>query len=216
VTGGAAPGAGDLSRLWPRWLPSDLRERVEAAYAGTGRGYHDRRHLEEVLGHLDALTPPGDPVREAVLLAAWFHDVVYDPATASSGADDEERSAALAESALRTAGAPDVLVAEVGRLVRLTRTHRPRPGDRAGELLCDADLAVLAAGPDRYADYVAGVRAEHAHVDDAAFAAGRAAVLRDLLAKPTLFHTPAARERWERAARRNVEDEVGRLSGPGR
>lgn len=211
---GTAPGAGDPSRLWPSWLPDELRVRVEAAYAGTARGHHDRRHLAEVLGHLDVLTPPGDPVREAVVLAAWFHDVVYDPATSSSGGDDEERSAVLAESSLREAGAPDGLVAEVGRLVRLTRTHRPMPDDRAGELLCDADLAVLAAGPDRYAEYVAGVRAEYAHVDDAAFAAGRAAVLRDLLAKPTLFHTPAARDRWEQRARRNVEDEIRRLSGP--
>jgi len=31
-----------------------------------------------------------------------------------------------------------------GRLVLLTAGHAPEPGDRDGELLCDADLAVLA------------------------------------------------------------------------
>jgi predicted metal-dependent HD superfamily phosphohydrolase len=78
-------------------------------------------------------------------------------------------------------------------------------------VLCDADLAILAAGHDRYADYVAGVRAEYAHVDDAVFATGRAAVLEELLAKPTLFHTDAGRQRWEATARANVEWELSSL-----
>ena len=46
---------------------------------------------------------------------------------------------------------------------------------------------------------------------DADFAAGRAAVLRDLLAKPTLFHTEAARTRWEQIARANVQREIDAL-----
>ena len=77
--------------------------------------------------------------------------------------------------------------------------HRPDDDDVAGQVLCDADLAILAADPDRYAAYTAGVRREHAAVPDADFAAGRAAVLREtyLLAKPTLFHTDCARRRWE-------------------
>ncbi len=80
-------------------------------------------------------------------------------------------------------------------------------------MLCDADLAILAAEPGRYAEYVAGVRREYPHVSDADFAHGRAAVLRDLLAKPTLFHTESARRRWEQAARANVERELADLEG---
>jgi predicted metal-dependent HD superfamily phosphohydrolase len=138
-----------------------------------------------------------------VLLAAWFHDAVYE------GRDDEERSARLAEEQL--ASLPRDLTAEVARLVRLTRTHRPADDDRAGMVLCDADLAILAAGEDRYTAYVQGVRSEYAHVSDADFAAGRSAVLRDLLAKPTLFHLPMARDRWEERARRNVRRELAEL-----
>jgi predicted metal-dependent HD superfamily phosphohydrolase len=40
-------------------------------------------------------------------------------------------------------------------------------------------------------------------------------VLRDLLAKPTLFHTAHARAHWESAARANVEAEIASLSDPG-
>ena len=63
--------------------------------------------------------------------------------------------------------------------------------------------------------YVAAVREEYAHVPDDLFAAGRSAVLGDLLAKPHLFHTPYARASWEAAARANVEAELSALSGAG-
>lgn len=197
----------DLRRFWPERLPDSLRTRLEAAYDDPGRGYHDRLHLAEVLGHVDELMTGDDPAREAVLLAAWFHDAVYEGRD-----DDEERSAMLAEEEL--AGQSTDLVAEVARLVRLTRTHRPADDDHAGMVLCDADLAILAAGEDRYAAYVRGVRSEYAHVSDEDFAAGRSAVLRDLLAKPTLFHLPTARGRWEQRARENVQRELARMSTP--
>ena len=188
-----------LVRLWPGRLDPGLRARLMDAYGGSERGYHDLRHLREVLEHVEELMEPDDPARETVLLAAWFHDAVYD-----GQGDDEERSARLAEQEL--AGTP--VAGEVARLVRLTRDHRPAADDRPGQVLCDADLAILAANPVRYATYVAGVRGEYAWVPDPDFDAGRAAVLDDLLAKPTLFHTATARERWERRARDNMAREL--------
>lgn len=199
---------GDLAHFWPSWLPGSLRTRLEEAYGDHGRGYHDQRHLAEVLHHVDELMAADDPARVTVLLAAWFHDAVYD----GRPGEDEERSAQLAETLLPAAGLPEATVAEVARLVRVTTDHRPAEGDHAGQALCDADLAILAAGPDRYAGYVRGVRAEYAHVADEDFAAGRAAVLRDLLDRPRLFHTEAARSRWEARARTNVERELSGLS----
>jgi predicted metal-dependent HD superfamily phosphohydrolase len=199
----------DLDRWWPDWLDDQalVRDRLVAAYDDPARGYHDLRHLTEVLTHLDELVPADAPERDAVVLAAWFHDAVYDVA-----GDNEERSARLADAVLTNAGAPAPLVAEVVRLVLLTQDHDPGPDDRAGQLLCDADLAILAADPERYADYVAGVRREYAEVPDDQFRAGRRAVLEDLLAHESLFRTDAARERWEATARANVTAEVAALS----
>jgi predicted metal-dependent HD superfamily phosphohydrolase len=190
-----------------------LRDRLLESYAGAHRGYHDTRHLVEVLDRLEELLARPETAgvdRDAVLLAAWFHDAVYD-----GRPDDEERSAALAETALAAVGVPRALVAEVARLVRLTRDHRPDPDDLAGQVLSDADLAILAAGRQRYDEYVRDVRREYAHLDDESFRTGRAAVLRALLDKPTLFHTRYARESWEAAARANVERELAGLSAPG-
>lgn len=203
---------GALEQYWPDLLAghADLRDRLAAAYAEPHRGYHDTRHLLEVLGNLERLMaehPLSPAERDAVVLAAWFHDAVYD-----GSRDDEERSAAWAEDALTAAGAPVALVADVARLVRLTAEHRPTADDLLGQLLSDADLAVLAAGPDRYAEYVRGVRAEYAELDEVTFRTGRERVLGALLEKPTLFHTGSARAMWEDAARRNVARE---LSAPG-
>ncbi|WP_426246254.1 HD domain-containing protein [Nocardioides sp. LHG3406-4] len=194
-----------LSRWWPLSGYDGLRDELIAAYADPSRGYHDLRHLTEVLERLGELERAGaDFDREPVLLAAWFHDSVY-----AGGGDDEELSARWAERALPE----DVNAAEVARLVRLTATHRPDADDRNGCALSDADLAILAAPAERYREYVASVRREYAHVSDADFAAGRADVLADLLAKETLFHTTHARGHWEAAARANVGAELEGLRG---
>ncbi|ELT42715.1 DUF4031 domain-containing protein [Arthrobacter nitrophenolicus] len=167
------------------------------------RHYHGCTHLLSVLESLDLLTEPADPPR-TVLLAAWFHDAVYQ----GIPLQDEEESARLAEDRLRDAGLPDADVAEVARLVRLTGDHRPEAGDSAGALLCDADLSVLGGDPDEYARYLAAVRKDYAHVGDADFAAGRAGVVRRLLELDTLFHTGRAKELWLDAAQRNLKGEL--------
>jgi predicted metal-dependent HD superfamily phosphohydrolase len=184
---------------WPLPGLTGVRDRLVASYS-TGRGYHDLRHLADVLERIDELDE-GDNTE--VVLAAWFHDAVYEGA-----ADDEERSALLAGSQLQGA---DVDVAEVTRLVRLTATHDPEPGDHHGEVLCDADLAILAADPERYRKYAAGVRAEYSRLADADFRAGRLAVLEDLSSRDALFRTAYAREHWEPQARANLAREITEL-----
>lgn len=180
----------------------DVRESLLLAWDRDG--YHDLRHLGEVLARIEELDRGGAVFdRVPVVLAAWFHDAVYDGAP-----DAEERSARWAQRAL-----PDPPAAEVVRLVRMTETHLPFDDDANGCVLSDADLAILAAPPERYAAYAADVRREYAHVDEPAFRAGRAAILRDLLSKQHLFHTAHARGRWEEHARANVEAEITRLEG---
>ncbi|WP_205473870.1 hypothetical protein [Nocardioides sp. SYSU D00038] len=196
----------DLGDRWPLPDAHDLRDELVAAYADPARGYHDTLHLTEVLDRLDELAAAGVGFDEvAVRLAAWFHDGVYD-----GERDAEDRSACWAEDAL-PALVDATLVAEVARLVRLTETHRPEDADTNGCALSDADLAILAAPAPRYDDYVAAVRREYAHVGDDDFRLGRAAVLRGLDDKPTLFHTAYARDHWEATARANLARELDRL-----
>ncbi len=207
--------------LRQRWLTTLLRARdtdecvydpyrfadnLLVRWAEPQRRYHTVDHLTAVLDHIDVLEDHADGP-ELVRLAAWFHDAVYAP----DRSENEERSARLAERALPEAGLSPDQVAEVARLVRLTVTHDPAEGDRNGEVLCDADLAILAAAPDAYAAYAAAVRAEYAFVPDEAFRTGRAAVLRQLLGLPHLFRTPYGAAEWETAARENLMTELALL-----
>ncbi|CAN5577974.1 hypothetical protein BH11ACT8_BH11ACT8_35970 [soil metagenome] len=196
----------DLLSTWPLPAPA-LRDALVAAYADPSRGYHDTLHLAEVLDRVGTLEAAGERFDSVpVVLAAWFHDSVYD-----GERDAEERSAAWAEDSLP--GLTDeATIAEVARLVRLTESHRPDEHDANGCVLSDADLGILAAPAERYAAYVAAVRQEYAHLPDETFRAGRHLVLSDLLAKPRLFHTEYAFTTWEQAARHNATAELEQLA----
>jgi predicted metal-dependent HD superfamily phosphohydrolase len=173
-----------------------------AAWSEPQRRYHDLAHLAAVLGLVGEL---GDAAADlaAVQLAAWYHDVVYDP----QRSDNEEVSAERARAGLRGL-VPVSRVEEVARLVLLTASHDPEPGDADGAVLCDADLAVLAGPPEAYATYASAVREEYAHLSDEEFTAGRIAVLDRLLALPALYRLPAVAGVWEPRARANLTAEL--------
>lgn len=177
-----------------------------ARWSEPHRRYHDVAHLQGVLDAVDHLAGFADDP-DAVRLAAWYHDAVY-----AGAPDDEENSAVLAETDLSALGLPSALVAEVARLVRLTVEHDPGPADHNGQVLSDADLAVLALEPEEYRRNSARVRAEYRHVSDADFQAGRARAINALLASPSLYRTPDGRRLWEDAARRNLTSELHTLS----
>ncbi|WP_031170967.1 HD domain-containing protein [Streptomyces durhamensis] len=211
----------DLDDLRSRWVRALLATREDPChpdpyrYADAllrrwqepQRRYHTVEHLAAVLDHVDVLEAYADDP-DVVRLAAWFHDAVYLPERSTN----EERSARLAERALPEAGVAQDTAAEVARLVRLTVTHDPAEDDRDGQVLCDADLAILAAPPSAYAAYTAEVREEYHFVPNDAFRQGRSAVLRQLLALPALFRTPYGQEHWEATARYNLSSELEMLS----
>ncbi|QMU74935.1 hypothetical protein GXW83_03295 [Streptacidiphilus sp. PB12-B1b] len=193
--------------------PSAYGEQLLRRWSEPQRRYHTVHHLAAVLAAVDSLEAAAAAAggtgadADAVRLACWFHDAVYAP----DRTENEERSARLAERVLAELGVAQPLAAETARLVRLTVDHDPAPGDANGALLCDADLAVLGGDAEAYAAYAAAVREEYAFVPDDAFRAGRAAVLRQLLALPALFRTPAAADAYEARARANLAAELAAL-----
>lgn len=167
-----------------------------ARWSEPHRHYHDRAHLRACLRQVEH-----EPI---VALAMWAHDAIYDP---RSGAN-EERSALLITGLLTRCQVPAAVVREVARLVRLTAGHATDQGDRRGALLADADLAVLASPWPDYQAYVDAVRAEYAHVPDAAWRVGRGAVLQSLLDLSVLYRL---HPQWEQPARTNLSRELATL-----
>jgi predicted metal-dependent HD superfamily phosphohydrolase len=180
--------------------------RLLAAWSEPHRRYHSVAHLRDILSRVDELADYADDA-DAVRLAAWYHDAVYDGLP-----DDEERSAQRAEQDLSGLSVAAPLLDEVARLVRMTVSHDPAPGDRNGEVLSDADLAALALPCESYRRNTEAIRAEYTHIPDEVFRKGRTQVLVGLLEGPGVFRTPSGRQRWEDAAQRNLRAELAALA----
>ena len=175
---------------------------VDDRYGEAHRTYHTLAHVDRVLETLAEL----EVSEPAVLLAAVLHDVVYDP----TRTDNEELSARYAARAL--AALDPAVATRAGDLIRATAAHDQRPtADRGRAALLDADLAVLGAPPEEYGRYAAAIRQEHAHVVDAAYRSGRAAVLQGFLDRPRLYATEELHEALDAPARANLRREIAVL-----
>jgi predicted metal-dependent HD superfamily phosphohydrolase len=194
-------------------------ERVVALHRSPGRHYHGVRHVQWVVRRVGALhervvsgSTDVHPVDlPAVVAAAFFHDVVYEP----TAGDNEARSADLADQALTEMGWAVERRSEVSTMIRATAAHDPGVSDLATALLIAADLSVLAADPAGYADYARNVRKEYAHVGDADWITGRGRVLRMFMERPSIFPTMLGLDDWERQARANITAELAGLSRGG-
>lgn len=186
-----------LQQIWDDTLPDqpETGARLIARYAEPHRNYHSTEHLAAVLGRVTEFAA-ADHDLFLVRLAAFYHDAIYDIPTREL--TNEEASARLSIRELSRAGLEVEDLNEVARLVRLTATHVPGSRDPNGELLCDADLAVLGGTPPAYARYVEQVTEEYAQVPRLDFVRGRFQVLRDLAGRD-LFRTARGRELNERA-----------------
>ena len=210
-----------LMRAWDSLLPGhtalgeDLLERYEQPH----RKYHTSVHLSEMLTALKTLYKRHHTATpRAVLLAAWFHDAVYE----ANPGEDEAASADLARTALTPLASTGFLtnreITAIAHLIELTASHQLADGIEeytSGALtradaafFLDADLAILAADSPRYTRYVAGVRAEYAHYAPDAFTRGRAAILQGFLNRTAIYASDTAHLLWDAPARLNLRTEL--------
>ncbi|MFD6446206.1 hypothetical protein ACFWEJ_13980 [Promicromonospora sp. NPDC060204] len=182
-------------------------------WADENRHFHNLRHLASVLHRVDELaeeTHEPDLVR----LAAWYHGAVFNAerkmADASQGGEQTTASAALADKELTGLGVPVRAADRVAALVNAIVRHAPDPADFDAAVLNDADLAMLAAEPQRYKDYKSAVRAEYAHIPAEDYLRARIRVIERLLARKSLFLSPMGAA-WEEPARQNLDMELHRL-----
>ncbi len=197
---------------------AELGESLLQAWEQPHRAYHHSGHLSQMLTDLDRLyayrTQGSTPL--ALVLAAWFHDAVYEGAPG----EDEIRSEQLANISLEPLVTAGLLSGDelqmVSLLVRATATHKlPESADLpAGyepadiQFFLDADMAILAADSARYRRYLRGVRSEYSHFDDEAFRAGRMTFLRLILDRKRIFLSEEGLQLWEEPARANLRAEL--------
>ena len=210
-----------LMRAWESLIPghTELGEDLLARYEQPHRKYHTSVHLSEMLTALKTLYEQHQTATpRAVLLAAWFHDAVYE----ANPGEDEAASADLARTTLTPLASTGFLtnreVTAIAHLIELTASHQLADGIEeytSGALtradaafFLDADLAILAADSPRYTRYVAGVRAEYAHYTPDAFTRGRAGILQGFLNRTAIYASDTAHFLWDAPARLNLRTEL--------
>jgi len=176
-----------------------------ARYSEPHRAYHTLQHIGHCLDELEQVrylaTSP-----DAVELALWCHDVIYDTKTK----DSEERSAALAVEVVRNASLPDDLGQSVANLIMATK-HSAAPTDPDVQLLVDIDLSILGQTEARFDEYERQVRKEHEWVPEDQFVAGRSAIVESFLDRPNIYSTQFFRNKYEAQDRANIARSLARL-----
>ena len=183
-------------------------DRVVTAYQTGDRHYHTLGHIAQVLTALDRLTVGRSKTVSELYAAAWLHDVVYNP----RATDNEWQSAQWAEVMLTELGANPTCIAVVSRLILLTQSHQVSEEDWVGQLLLDADLAILGSSPALYQRYSQQIRQEYAWVDDRTYRQARCQVLTTFLQRDRIYWHPDFQAHEEQIARQNIAAEIQRLN----
>lgn len=189
-----------------------LFARLDAYYREPHRHYHNGGHIDDCLARLDlayAQVDGGVDDADAVELALWFHDVIY-----QLGAPDNEQRSAEWFAAQAAGHLPVDFIDRVAGYI-LDTTHREAPAAPGAKWVVDADLSGIGMDGESFGRDGDKIRREFAHLSDAEFARGQAGFLRGLLARERIYYTDFFRDLCEARARRNIESVLAGHAGAG-
>jgi len=181
-------------------------DELAARYAETHRHYHTARHISECFTHFDGARDLCERPSE-VELALWFHDAVYQP----RANDNEAKSADWAVRVMLEAGI-DMQAQERVRALIMATCHNALPDTQDAKVLVDVDLAILGANAARFDEYEVQVRAEYGWVPEFLFRRTRKKILKDFLARPSIYSTEHCKNQFEKKARDNLARSLLKLN----
>ena len=207
-------GASRFEALWRRCLASPPSPDGAAVYAELGRlfsapfrRYHTLDHVRDCLCRLDDVAALlVDP--DAVELALWFHDAVYE----MDAGTNEQHSAEL--FAKLAAGAEPAFRRRVCGLIMATR-HVGGERDHDRRFIVDIDLAGFGASWDEFMRNGALLREESPAKTDAQYHRGQISFLQRLQRRRSFFATDYFRDRYEARARDNLRRLLDDLANQG-
>lgn len=190
---------------------SILWQDIAMRYNEPQRAYHSLQHIQQLFGQFDQVK---NNLHEPhiIALALLYHDVIYEP----TRSDNELKSAEYAVESL-TGYLSAEQCQHIYALIMMTASHqidkwsnkvKEREEYSDAAYLLDMDLSILGSSWSVYEHYSHAVRQEYAHVSDDDYRVGRMAVLKELLAHPTLYLTDYYYARLEKQVRKNIEHEI--------
>jgi predicted metal-dependent HD superfamily phosphohydrolase len=189
-------GVGDVD---PDAVIQELSE-VIRRYNENHRHYHNLTHVTRLLELYDELDQ-NDP---DLILAIFYHDVVYKPGSSKN----EEKSAAFARKSLGRLGVDPSRINLICEMITATADHLNPPADPLTRIFLDLDMSILGSPREEYKAYAEGVRKEHPRIPEIVFRKNRRKFLEKILAAQSIYCTDLFREKYEAAARANIDWEI--------
>jgi predicted metal-dependent HD superfamily phosphohydrolase len=197
-------------RLDAKGDPLAIYNDLKTRYSEPHRCYHNLKHIEHCLKEFQTLRSASE-YPDVVELAIWFHDAICVPGSKYN----EGRSAKLAHQKMKKAGVDPSSLSLLSKLIYETK-HGGTPYsievlDHDIKIMVDVDLAILGQPKDVFLEYEKNIRNEYSSFSDQDFRAGRAKVLRSFLDRSHIYWTSLFMEKYEKAARRNLENSLRSL-----
>lgn len=177
-------------------------------YSEPGRHYHTPKHIDHCLAQFDmASAEMDDP--DAVELAIWFHDLIFDVTAQDNELESARRFVELADDSM-----DDAFKTRVYDLIMATAAPRvPRTTDQ--EFMLDIDLSSFGLPWEEMLRDSIAVRKESSRLSDEEFFPGQRAFLESLVGREHFYFTDFFRSRIEDTARENIERYLENLRDDG-
>ena len=177
---------------------------INKAYSAKKRTYHNLHHLADLFSQTDRYRDQLEDV-DTFELSIWYHDVIYSVLRK----DNEERSALFAKYRLEVMRYPREQLIRCYHQINATKLHVLNGAtDPDLPYLLDFDLSILGTRYEQYQFYCRQIRQEYGIFPTFLYNRGRKKVLRHLLERDRIYHTPAYFELFEQRARSNMEKEL--------
>jgi predicted metal-dependent HD superfamily phosphohydrolase len=102
-------------------------------------------------------------------------------------------------------------IEKIRHVILAKQKHAPAT-DVDTNFLTDADRSILGQNREIHWNYAESMQREYAMFSAPAYAAGRIKALQSFLARPAIFKTRHFHEKFERQARKNLTEEIARMS----
>ena len=166
-------------------------------YAQSERFYHTFNHIEFCLGLFDQVKGQSTDA-DAIELAIWFHDAVYNFPLVENEKLSAEFFMKVSEGYL-----PLELRKKIYALVIVT-DHKTLPINTDQEILVDIDLSSFGLPWQRFIDDGENVRRELSYLNEDDFYRQQIGFMKQLTAGKYFYKTPWFQDQFEASARANI------------
>ena len=184
-------------------IKNTLFQLLKEKYSEQSRFYHNLSHIKTLLNLLESFDYKIRD-RHAITFSIWFHDIIYN----TKRNDNEEESARLASETLGKLQVNMETIEFVRDMILATKGHSGRNLAEDGKLFLDMDLAILGMKEETYKKYTKAIREEYYWVPELVYRSSRGNILKGFMDRERIYFTDEMKERFERQARKNIDQEI--------